>query len=219
MGEGFLSRKQPSLEAQICNLADEIAYNNHDVDDGLRAGLITLEQLAELDLFARHMAEVRRAYPELGGRHLVHETVRRLINTLVCDLIETTAGRLSRQSPASLDEVHAAPPLVAFSDDLRAAQRHVKRFLRTHLYEHYQAMRMASKARRIVGDLFAAFASDPRLLPPQYQAASAGDQVRKVADYIAGMTDRYAIKEHRRLFAIDGVKLPPALAPAGGQNK
>ncbi len=202
VGERFLGRTQPSLEAQICNLADEIAYNNHDVDDGLRAGLITLEQLEEVSLFAQHVAAVRSVYPGLGGRRLIHETIRRMINALVCDLIETTGQHLARQKPQDLAEVRLAPPLVAFSDDLHAAQRHLKRFLRTHLYQHYQVLRMASKAQRIVGDLFAAFTGNPRLLPPQYQAHADGDQVRRVADYIAGMTDRYAIKEHRRLFAV-----------------
>ncbi|WP_291992502.1 deoxyguanosinetriphosphate triphosphohydrolase [Candidatus Accumulibacter sp. ACC003] len=203
LGERFLSRAQPSLEAQICNLADEIAYNNHDVDDGLRSGLISLEQLQDVEVFARHIAAVRRAHPGLGGRRLIHETIRRLINTLVCDLIETSAGNIARQAPASLAEARLGPPLVAFSAEAFAEQRQLKRFLRTQLYQHYQVLRMASKARRIIGDLFAAFTGEPRLLPPQYQITGDGDQARRVADYIAGMTDRYAIREHRRLFAVD----------------
>ncbi|MBE2260920.1 MAG: deoxyguanosinetriphosphate triphosphohydrolase [Candidatus Accumulibacter sp.] len=202
VGERFLNRTRPSLEAQICNLADEIAYNNHDVDDGLRAGLISLEQLEDVSLFARHVADVRGVYPGLAGRRLIHETIRRLINTLVCDLIETTAGNIVRQSPRDLAEVRLAPPLVAFSAASFEAQRQLKRFLRSRLYQHYQVLRMASKAQRIIADLFTAFTSDARLLPPQYQVAGEGDQVRRVADYIAGMTDRYAIKEHRRLFAV-----------------
>lgn len=202
LGERFLNRTQPSLEAQICNLADEIAYNNHDVDDGLRAGLITLEQLEDVSLFARHIADVRAIHGGLGGRRLIHETVRRMINTLVCDLIGTTAANIARVAPRSLDEARQEPPLVAFSEELRVAQRHMKRFLRGHLYQHYEVLRMASKARRIVCDLFAAFAADPRLLPQQYRVDEDDDQARRVADYIAGMTDRYAIKEHRRLFAV-----------------
>ena len=200
LGERFIKRTQPSLEAQICNFADEIAYNNHDVDDGLRSGLITLEQLAEVPLFARHVADVRAAYPGLGGRRLVHETIRRMINVLVCDLIETTAGNITRQSPRDLAEVRLSAPLVAFSDELAEAQREMKRFLRRNLYQHFQVLRMTRKAARIVSDLFSAFASDPRLLPPQYLAAD--DQPRRIADYIAGMTDRYAIREHRRMFAV-----------------
>jgi dGTPase len=202
LGERFLSRTQPSLEAQICNLADEIAYNNHDVDDGLRSGLITLEQLESVGLFARHVADVRAAYPDLGGRRLIHETIRRMINALACDLIETTTANIARQAPKDLAEARQGPVLVAFSDELREAQREMKRFLRAELYQHYQVLRMTSKARRIISDLFSAFIDDPRLLPPQYQAPVDGDQPRSVADYIAGMTDRYAMKEHRRLFAV-----------------
>ena len=200
VGARFLDGSQPSLEAQICNFADEIAYNNHDVDDGLRSGLITLEQLEAVGLFARHVAEVRAAYPGLSGRRLIHETIRRMINVLVCDLVETTAGNIARSSPGDLQEARQCGPLVAFSDELREAQREMKRFLRQHLYRHFQVLRMTRKAARIVSDLYAALVSDPRLLPPQYQAAD--DQPRRVADYIAGMTDRYAIREHRRMFSL-----------------
>ncbi|MEF8700580.1 MAG: deoxyguanosinetriphosphate triphosphohydrolase [Candidatus Accumulibacter sp. UW26] len=202
LGKRFLDRTQPSLEAQICNLADEIAYNNHDLDDGLRAGLITLDQLADVSLFEQHVAAVRALYPGLAGRRLIHETIRRMINVLVCDLIDTTASNIARHQPGDLADIRLGPPLVAFSVDLASAQRHLKRFLRTRLYQHYQVLRMASKAQHIVYDLFAAFIAEPRLLPPQYQAPAAGEQARRVADYIAGMTDRYAIKEHRRLFAV-----------------
>ncbi len=200
LGERFLKRTQPSLEAQICNFADEIAYNNHDVDDGLRSGLISLEQLDGVSLFARYVAEVRARHPGLSGRRLVHETIRRMINVLVCDLIETTASNIDRQKPADINEARLGEPLVGFSDEWREAQREMKRFLRTHLYQHFQVLRMTSKAQRIISDLFSAFISDPRMLPPQYQ--SANEQERRVADYIAGMTDRYAMKEHRRLFAV-----------------
>ena len=202
LGERFLSRTQPSLEAQICNLADEIAYNNHDVDDGLRSGLITLDQLEELSLFASHVADVRRLHPVVGGRRLIHETIRQMINAQVCDLIETTAANIHQFQPRDLAAARSGSALVAFSAESFQAQRQMKRFLRTQLYQHYRVLRMASKAQRIVGDLFAAFTSEPRLLPPQYQLPGDGDQARRVADYIAGMTDRYAIKEHRRLFAV-----------------
>ena len=200
LGERFINRTQPSLEAQICNFADEIAYNNHDIDDGLRSGLISLDQLQDVSLFARYAADLRSAYPNLGGRRLVHETIRRMINALVCDLIETTASNLARQKPKDLAEARLGVPLVAFSDELREAQREMKRFLHKHLYQHFQVLRMTSKARRIINDLYLAFVTDPRMLPLQYQ--SDGDQPRRVADYIAGMTDRYAMKEHRRLFAV-----------------
>jgi len=200
LGERFLTRTQPSLEAQICNFADEIAYNNHDVDDGLRSGLITLEQLGEVRLFARYAASARETYAGISGRRLVHETIRRMINVLVCDLIETTAANIARRQPKDLAEVRGGEALVGFSDELREAQREMKRFLHQHLYQHFQVLRMTSKAQRIISELFAAFLGDPRLLPPDYQAED--DQPRRVADYVAGMTDRYAMKEHRRLFAV-----------------
>ncbi len=200
VGVRFIDGGQPSLEAQICNLADEIAYNNHDVDDGLRSGLITLDQLREVSLFRRHVAAVEADYPALAGRRLIHETVRRMINTLVCDLVSTTASNIDHAAPVHIDDVRASPSLAAFSANLAEENRELKRFLRNNLYRHYQVLRMTNKARRIIGDLFSAFLSDPRLLPPQYHDAT--DQPRAVADYIAGMTDRYAMKEHRRLFAV-----------------
>ncbi len=202
LGERFINRLHPSLEAQICNLADEIAYNNHDVDDGLRSGLITLEQLEEVGLFARHVAAVRAAYPGLQGRRLIHETIRRMINALVCDLIETTKNNISQAMPQGIADVRAGTALVGFSAEMRLAQRDMKRFLHANLYQHHLVLRMTSKAQRIVSQLFAAFVGDPRMLPPQYRSRSEDDQVRRVADYIAGMTDRYAMKEHHRLFAV-----------------
>lgn len=200
VGQRFLSGGQPSLEAQVCNLADEIAYNNHDVDDGLRSGLITLDQLREVRLFARHAAAAEAEHPGLAGRRLIHETVRRMINALVCDLVETTAKNVAAHVPSSIDELRLCPPLAGFSPALLDENREMKRFLRTQLYRHYQVLRMTNKAKRIIEDLFSAFLSDPRLLPPQY--LNAENQPRAVADYVAGMTDRYAMREHRRLFAV-----------------
>lgn len=200
IGERFLNGGQPTLEAQVCNLADEIAYNNHDVDDGLRSGLITLDQLREVTLFSRHIALVEAEYPQLRDRRLVHETVRRMINTLVCDLVETTATNIRKYDPAGAQAVRQCPQLAAFSPGIAEENRELKRFLRKNLYRHWQVLRMTNKARRIIGDLFGAFLSDPGLLPPQYQQRP--DQARAVADYVAGMTDRYAMKEHRRLFAV-----------------
>ena len=203
VGVRFLNDRRPSLEAQIANLADEIAYNNHDVDDGLRSGLLTLEQLASVRLFARHLNEVRAAYPSLAERRMIHETVRRMINTLVTDLIAQTEQNIRTHAPQSVDDVRAAPPLVAFSAEMRELNRELKTFLRTHLYRHYRVLRMTAKASRIIGDLFNAFMEDPRLLPPQFNAAAEIEHARSVADYVAGMTDRYAIREHRRLFAVE----------------
>ncbi|MER2555151.1 MAG: deoxyguanosinetriphosphate triphosphohydrolase [Thauera sp.] len=202
VGRRFLAGTQPSLEAQLANLADEIAYNNHDVDDGLRSGLITLEQLDEVPIFAAQRREVEARWPGLAGRKLINETVRRMIHLMVIDLIEQTRANIAAEGVETLADVHAAPRLVAYSDVLLARLRELKVFLRDKLYRHYQVLRMTNKARRIVGDLFTAFTEDPHILPPQYQAMACEDKPRAIADYIAGMTDRYAMKEHRRLFAV-----------------
>jgi dGTPase len=203
VGERFVRKQRPSLEAQTANLADEIAYNNHDVDDGVRSGLIDMEQLAEVKIFARHMRAVLRQYPRLPPRRLRHETVRRMIDTLVTDLIRTSAENFRRHAPGSIEEVRLAQPLIAFSPRIREESQELKRFLRENLYRHYRVVRMSTKARRIVTELFAALLSDTRLLPPEFQEQAGEGAPRAIADYIAGMTDRYAILEHRRLFAIE----------------
>lgn len=205
VGERFVANQRPSLEAQIANLADEIAYNNHDVDDGLRSGLITLEQLSSVRLFSMHLDEVRKAYPALVERRVVHETIRRMINTLVSDLIAQTEKNIHAQPLRDLSDVRKAPPIVAFSGQMQELNRELKAFLRINLYRHYRVMRMSSKAQRIIAELFQAFMADRRLLPPQFLHAAEAEHARAVADYIAGMTDRYAIREHRRLFAIEEV--------------
>jgi dGTPase len=204
LGERFLRRRQPSLEAQLANLADEIAYNNHDIDDGLRSGLLTLDQMREVGIFARHLAQVQSLYPGLADRRLVHETIRRMIDALITDLASTSAAGIRRARVASPDAVREAPALIRFSPAMAAEQQELKRFLRSNLYQHYLVARMANKARRIVTDLFAAFRAEPRMLPPQHRAAAEHESPhRAIADYIAGMTDRYAIREHRRLFAVE----------------
>ena len=205
VGERFLQNQRPSLEAQIANVADEIAYNNHDVDDGLRSGLITLDQLSEVPLVAVHLRQIRSQYPELPERRVVHETIRHMINTLVGDVIRASENNIRKYQITTLAEVRKAPPILAFSEEMFEQQRALKNFLRTHLYRHYKVMRMSSKAQRIIGELFAVFMEDPRLLPPQFQAHAEADRARAVADYIAGMTDRYAIREHRRIFAVEEV--------------
>jgi dGTPase len=202
LGERFLQKRQPSLEAQIANLADEIAYNNHDIDDGLRSGLLQLAQLEDVPLFARHAREVRAQYPQIGERRMVNETVRRMINTLIVDLATETARRIGAAQPASIDDVRQAAPLVSFSPEVRKEADALKSFLLHNLYRHYRVMRMTTKAKRIVADLFGAFQDEPRLLPLDHQARAEQDKARAIADYVAGMTDRYAMKEHQRLFAI-----------------
>jgi len=208
IGQRFIDKKQPGLEAQLANLADEIAYNNHDIDDGLRSGLLTLTQLSEVDFFARHQREAELAYPGIGGRRAINETVRRMINTLIVDLIRTSQNNIAEAAPQSIDDVRNAPPLIAFSEPMQQEAAVLKRFLRQNLYRHYQVNRMTAKARRIISELFHAFISQPTLLPPDYQVAVNADdierrQARQVADYIAGMTDRYAMREHRRLFMVE----------------
>ncbi len=209
VGERFLQKRQPSLEAQLTNLADEIAYNSHDVDDGLRAGLIEVEQLNEISLFNAQYTEVTQRYPALSQRRVIHEVVRRLINCQVVDLIETSKASLEKAKPASLEAVRAQPQaLISFSQSMRERNLELKRFLRKHLYRHYRVHRMSAKANRVIHDLFVAFNDDPRLMPDEAQAkvaelaASHGEtgQARAVADYIAGMTDRYAISEHHRVY-------------------
>jgi dGTPase len=205
LGERFQNNRRPSLEAQVANLADEVAYNNHDVDDGLRSGLITLEQLEAVPLFATLLNEVRLVYPDLPERRLVHETVRRMINALVTDLIRQSESNIKSHSPDTLEDVRNAPALIAHSHEMSEQQRALKNFLRVHLYRHYRVLRMSTKAHRIVSDLFGIFMADSRLLPPQFQSLAEQDRARAVADYIAGMTDRYAIREHRRIFAVEEI--------------
>lgn len=205
LGARFLNKSSPSLEAQIANLADEIAYNNHDVDDGLRSGLITLDQFESVPLVAEHLNEVRKAFPGLSERRVVHETVRRMINTLVTDLIRQSRQNIERHGIKTLEDVRNNEPLVAYSHDIDEMQRELKAFLRINLYRHYRVLRMSAKAHRIVRDLFNVFVDDSRLLPPKFQRHAEEDKARAVADYIAGMTDRYAIREHRRIFEVEEV--------------
>jgi dGTPase len=209
VGERFLHRRQPGLEAQLANLADEVAYNNHDVDDGIRAGLITLEEVAQVPLVGHQYHEVMERYPQLQGRRRVHETVRRMINALVGDVIRHSGERLRAAAPADIDAVRAQPAaLIGMSDAMRAHHVELKQYLNEHVYRHQRVLRMTLKARRVVQQLFEAFTAEVRLLPSEYcetaLRAEARDGIsgraRTVADYIAGMTDRYAILEHRRLF-------------------
>ena len=209
LGERFLKRRQPGLEAQIANIADEIAYNNHDVDDGLRAGLIDVTALRDVLLFRRQHDAVTRKYPNLGERRLVHEVIRRMINYVVVDLIRTTQARLDDAAPSSIDDVRRrAKPLVGMSDAVRAEHLELKTFLNEHVYRHYKVLRMTAKSRRVLTDLFNVFMSDVSLMPTEHrdaahrakQSNSDAGRARIVADYIAGMTDRYAILEHGRIF-------------------
>jgi dGTPase len=208
VGERFIHRQQPGLEAQLANFADEIAYNNHDVEDGIRAGHISVDALLTVPLFRRYHDEVQAKYPTLAGRRLVYEILRRMINHLVSDLIDSSAARLRLSGVRSIAEVRLHPQaLIGFSDTTRELNYALKSFLREQLYKHYKVRRMTAKARRVVRELFDTFFSDPALMPDEHEARTRLELVqgpagraRAVADYIAGMTDRYAILEHSRLF-------------------
>ena len=204
VGRRFLERSQPGLEAQIANIADAVAYNNHDVDDGFRAGLLTLEQLREQELFESQHQVVRARYPELEDRRLIYETIRRMIGTVVTDLIEETQRRLDASGVASIDDVRAAgQPLVSMSDGVLEQHLALKRFLNKHLYGHEQKLEMTRKAQRIVRRLYEAYSDDVTLMPEEFAARAASleahGRARVIADYIAGMTDRFAIKAHEAL--------------------
>ena len=209
VGERFIRREQPSLEAQISNLADEIAYNNHDLDDGLRAGLLSIEELREVPLFRRQHDIVLAEYPEVSDRRLIHEVVRRMINHVATDLIETSSAAITEASPTSVDSVRQlSKGLVRFSEAVTAEHLELKRYLRDHVYRHYRVLRMTNKANTVIRGMFDTFFGRPELLPSEH-AESARDmeaqsgemgRARAVADYIAGMTDRYAIVEYERLF-------------------
>ena len=207
VGERFILKQQPSLEAQVTNLADEIAYNNHDVDDGLRSGLITLEQLKQVSLFGDNLAQVQQRYPDLQGRRLIHETVRRMINSQIVDLCQQSQANIDRVSPQNIDKVRQQGRLIGFSPAMAEQQIELKRFLHKNLYQHYRVNRMSAKAKRIVRSLFEAFIQEPDLMPNEYQDRAKQDQThalaRAVADYVAGMTDRYAIREYQRLFTVE----------------
>ena len=209
LGKRFLKKTSPSLEAQVSNIADEISYNSHDVDDGLRAGLITIQQLNEVELFNRQYREVEKAYPDLGERRTIHEVVRRLINCQVVDLIEQSKKILKDAAPKDIEDVRRhKQKLIRYSEPMQELNRELKTFLRDHLYRHYRVLRMSNKAETVVKEMFSIFFHRPELLPGEAAARALScmredDAVgcaRAVADYIAGMTDRYAIAEHRRLF-------------------
>ena len=206
LGQRFLNGEQPSLEAQLVNIADTIAYNNHDVDDGLRSGLITEELLCVTALFETHHKYVKKTWSGLDKRRQIHETIRRMINELTVDLVTTSEKAIKKAKPQHIDDIrHHHEPLILFSEKMRVKNLEMKRFLRDHLYQHYKVHRMTVKADRIIKGLFEAFMKDPLLMPHEKEQRKQLHQedelklARRVADYIAGMTDRYAIKEYERL--------------------
>lgn len=202
----------PGMEAQVAALADDIAYNNHDIDDGLRAGLFTLDEIAELPIVGPVIREVRDRYPGLERPRLIHESIRRMINNMVTDLVTETRHRLAEDKPGSAAELRALPrPVVSFSADMLDAQAPLRAFLKQRMYRHYRVNREMSKCKRVVTGLFGLFMAEPNTLPTDWQdeirqgGGDSNDAVRArlVADYIAGMTDRYALVEYSRLFDMD----------------
>jgi dGTPase len=212
VGKRFLERSQPSLEAQLCNLADEIAYNAHDIDDGVRSGLITMAQLESVGLFEHHLTQTRTRHPHLADdaqdRRLLYESIRQMLSAQVYDVIDATTRQLQSAAPADVRAVRGLPPMVQFSDPMRSASTELKQFLLRNLYRHPQVMATTNQARRIVRDLFAAYMESPQAMQPGFAARSEAarddlDEVqaraRVVADFIAGMTDRFAVREHERI--------------------
>jgi dGTPase len=210
LGERFLKGEEPGLEAQVANIADEIAYNHHDVDDGLRAGLVSLSDLQGVESFREPFEEVAELWPNLAERRIIHEVIRRMINRQVLNLIETSQKAIDACAPVSIDDVRkAGATLIGVSEEANDRHLELKRFLRSNLYRHYRVHRMTLKAARIVEALFNIFSEDTRLLPGparEHIAAleaedGAAGRARAIADYIAGMTDRFAIAEHERIFS------------------
>ena len=207
VGARFLRREQPSLEAQLCNLADEIAYNAHDIDDGVRSGLITLQQLRDVPLFDRYRAMAQAECPELGEprlrRRLLYDAIRRMLSAQVYDVIDATRSALEELAPPDVQVVREAPTLVKFGDAMRVGSQELKQFLFKNLYRHPRVMETTTRAQKVVRDLFDAYTADPREMkavsPDQDLPTDAALRARAVADFIAGMTDRFATREHERL--------------------
>src|SRR5499427_8158371 len=195
----------PSAEAQVAALADDIAYNNHDIDDGLRAGLFAIADLTEVPLVGPVFRDVESRYPGLEEARLIHEAIRRLIDRMVSDLIGETGKRLADSAARSADEVRLLKaPVVSFSDEMSRNDRALKEFLFERMYRHYRVNRMSSKARRVIHDLFSLYLAEPQCLPREWRDNAGGPDepqtARVAADYLAGMTDRFALDEHHRLF-------------------
>lgn len=207
VGARFLRREQPSLEAQLCNLADEIAYNAHDIDDGVRSGLITLAQLQDVPLFDQYRAAAQAEYPDLVQpllqRRLLFEAIRRMLSAQVYDVIDATQAALARHAPTDVQAVRQSPSLVMFGDAMRARSLELKQFLFKNLYRHPRVMETTGRAQEVVRDLFAAYTASPQEMKAAFAEQASVDcgplRARAVADFIAGMTDRFAAREHERL--------------------
>lgn len=203
VAQRFLNGGQPSLEAQLCNLADEIAYNCHDIDDGVRSGLLSMDQMLEVPLFRKYADMAAHQHPELAQakkqRRWLYETIRLMLSDMVYDVMDATRAQLDALKPVDVSAVRAAPSLVLFSDGMRAQTRELKHFLFKHLYRHEQVMDTMCKAKLIVAELFDAYVSSPEEMHQDDDTVNELSIQRQVSDYIAGMTDRFALREHERL--------------------
>ncbi|MEM9600636.1 MAG: deoxyguanosinetriphosphate triphosphohydrolase, partial [Pseudomonadota bacterium] len=196
-------------EAQVAAISDDIAYINHDIDDGLRAGLFTVEDIMDVPFVGEAFADVRRRYPDISRDKLIHEAVRDMIGIMVADVLRETRQRLEKYAPESPDDIrNLSEPICDFSAAFREKERPLREFLMTRMYRHYLVNRMMGQASRVVSELFDLFISDPTILPTSQQAGTKGphaiETARIVSDYIASMTDNFAIEEHRKLFTVSG---------------
>jgi len=224
VGQRFLQGGQPSLEAQLCNLADEIAYNAHDIDDGVRSGLITLEQLQQVALFDDFRSQALAEFPHLqeasAGRRLLYDSIRRMLSAQVDDVIGATRAALQKTAPRSTNEVRQMPPLVQFGEEMKLKSQGLKHFLLHQLYRHPRVLHTTGQARQMLRSLFDAYLAHPQEMQPRFVArfeavrggsGGAVASARVIADYIAGMTDRFATREHERLSQLDLLGKPSSL--------
>ena len=225
MGKRFVERRQPGLEAQIANIADAIAYNHHDVDDGFRAGLLSLDELREQTLFNEQYLVVQERYPELEDRRLIYEIIRRMIDKVVTDLIDQTTHRLQSLAPDSIEDIRARKDAtVVMSDGVYEEHIALKKFLSKHLYRHEKVREMTDKAKLMIEVLFERYMSDPGQMPDEFCSGATIDnanvsiKARVVADYVAGMTDRFAIAEHERLNQIMHAAISALQCAASGHS-
>ena len=197
----------PSAEAQVAALSDDIAYNAHDIDDGLRAGLFGVIDLGDVPLASKALQEVLSLYPDLERTRLIHETVRRVISWMITDLVSESERRIAKARPKSTEDIRAFDrPVIDFSEQLKEQNRVLQQFLSEHMYRHPKVQEIMVRARRVMRDLYTAYCDDAGLLPPDWQGPELADEdrrARRVCDFIAGMTDRYALEQHHRLFDID----------------
>ena len=199
VGERFIKKQQPSLEAQLVNYADEIAYNSHDIDDGYRSGIIKFNKLMEVSLFRECAELVKKDHPNLDEIRWLHETIRRITYSLIFDICETSSLNIEKYKPKRINDIRKLPSIIKLSKNMEQKQLELKKFLRHSLYEHDRVVKMTDNAKKIIKDLFFHFMNDPSLLPKSYKKNSDDDFSRSIADYLAGMTDRYAISIHKEL--------------------